>query len=104
MNDIEKVTIIRDLLRRGYIEALKEDGYGKLSEAYMTIQEHYCTFWDYREGKDFFNPESYLVTIYSYMLGPSRTHEFEGKTLSEALDKALDAVKEWVKCYGVGVV
>ena len=37
----------------------------------------------------------WLVEVYSYVLGPERTHEFRGKTALEAIAKAEDAVADW---------
>ncbi len=36
------------------------------------------------------------IWLYCYLLGPHRQYEWQGDTLSEALDKAVDDVNLWI--------
>jgi hypothetical protein len=83
----ETLAEIRRLLAEAYKHYFeKSDGHCKSSEGAIAI--HYPPFfWDpeYHRGK---SPEP-GVEIYSYVLGPHRSHYFDTAT------EALVAVREW---------
>lgn len=79
----EIVKEIKALLKEAYDHYFKHsDGYCKSSEGSISIG--YPTYWNYDED----NKANY-IEIYSYVLGPSRNHDFED------FEKALEAVKDW---------
>lgn len=84
---------LQERVKWGTIEAMKEDGHHKSSEAYMEIG--YCL-------PGMFSNDSapyWQVQIYSYVLGPERMHSWTATTLDGALAKAEEAVDDWVKEY-----
>ena len=84
---------LQELVKWGTLEAMKEDGHHKSSEAYMEIG--YCL-----PGMFSNDPNPYWqVQIYSYVLGPNRMHSWTGKTLDAALALAEAAVEDWTQEY-----
>lgn len=84
---------LQELVKWGTLEAMKEDGHHKSSEAYMEIG--YCL-----PGMFSNNEQPYWqVQIYSYVLGPNRVHSWTASTLDGALAKAEEAVGEWTQEY-----
>ncbi len=84
MTNKEKLIKIRKLLKEAYDHYFKySDGHCKSSEGHISID-----FGDYWSDK---NCELKItgVSIYSYVLGPSRSHYFD------SLDEALDTVVQW---------
>lgn len=80
---LEIVKEIKALLKEAYDHYFKySDGYCKSSEGCITIC--YPTYWNYNDD----NAANY-IEIYSYVLGPSRSHDFED------FEDALKAVKKW---------
>ena len=91
MTDEEKIAeIIRlnDEALDDYFE--RTDGHSKSAEGYVTFETHYGTYWDRRGDDGEFNPFT-RVTIFAYVLGPTRRNEFD------SLDEALEAMREWHK-------
>ncbi len=84
-SDWNKLKQIRQLLKEAYDHYFEfsEDGHCKSSEGHISID-----FGNYWEDK---NCELKItgVNIYSYVLGPSRSHYFKD------LDTALDTVVQW---------
>jgi hypothetical protein len=83
-SDFNKLKKIRQLLKEAYDHYFKySDGHCKRSEGHISID-----FGDYWSDK---NCELKItgVSIYSYVLGPSRSHYFD------SLDEALDTVIQW---------
>lgn len=74
-------------------EALKEDGHHKSDEAMVEVifalpgmfHDDKAPYW--------------RISVYSYVLGPRRNHDFLGKSLAEALAVAESAVSSWVEPY-----
>jgi hypothetical protein len=86
---IMRVCELRSRVIRATLAALKKDGHHKSSEAAteitMTLPNMFAE--DRRP--------SWTVSIYSYVLGPSRNHDWHGQTLDEAIVQAEVAVNEW---------
>jgi len=81
-NDPRLVEIQR-LLTEAYDHYFQHsDGYCKSSEGAVSL--HYPNYFDQRDGVT--EPQ---VSIYSYVLGPSRNHDFPN------LDAALRTVRQW---------
>jgi hypothetical protein len=83
MNEIQE---LREYLLKKYQEWYEnpnEDHHSKRSEGCVTI-----------DFPGFFT-HGYTVSVYSYVFGPSRQHDFTGETLQEAIDKAFKEVKGW---------
>lgn len=79
---------IRRLLTEAYDDYFKRgDGYCKSSEGYIEVR--YPTYFKVRDGHP--SDEATSIGIYSYVLGPSRMHDFD------SFDKALKAVQRWHK-------
>ncbi len=82
--DFETLITIRKLLKEAYDHYFEfSDGHCKMSEGHISL-----SFGDYWKDKDC-ECKITGVEIYSYVLGPSRSHYFDN------LDEALEAVKEW---------
>lgn len=73
---------IRRLLTEAYEHAFQFDGSCKSSEGAITV--HYPPFF-WSHGAN----EEPCVEVYSYVLGPNRSHWFDSST------KALEAVRGW---------
>lgn len=84
---------LQERVKWGTLEAMKEDGHHKSSEAYMEIG--YCLPGMFSND----NAPYWQVQIYSYVLGPNRVHSWTSSSLDGALAKAEEAVDEWVKDY-----
>ena len=77
---------IRRLLKEAYDDYFRrsEDGHCKSAEA--SIEVYYPNYW---EAEEYAPNEACGIGIYSYVLGPSRTHDFP------TFELALEAVKDW---------
>lgn len=84
LEDIDKLAEIQQLLDEGLEHYLTYESHCKSSEGYVSVD--LGTSWERREGK---NP--IRVEVYSYVLGPSRLHDFE------SIDEALTEVRKWHK-------
>lgn len=96
---------VRRCLWKAYSKITKDPNYyGKSSEAYVEVQ--YPNFWAVDNEEDFLKPEGLM--IYSYALGPSRTHYFNfGKkeshpnyytwVSSDPYAKAVEVIEGWLK-------
>jgi hypothetical protein len=84
---------LQELVKWGTLEAMKDDGHHKSSEAYMEIG--YCLPGMFSDDQRPY----WQVQIYSYVLGPNRMHSWTGKTLDAALALAEAAVDDWTREY-----
>lgn len=82
--DINKLTEIQNLLDEGLDHYLQYESHCKSSEGWVSV--NLSNSWDRREGR---NPIE--VEVYSYALGPHRTHYFD------SIDEALEEVRKWHK-------
>jgi hypothetical protein len=82
--DLDNLTEIQRLLDEGLEHYLTYESHCKSSEGAVAV--HFGNSWDRRDGR---NPVS--VTVYSYALGPSRSHDFD------STQEALDEVRKWHK-------
>ena len=82
--DIEKLAEIQRLLDEGLEHYLTYESHCKSSEGYVTVT--LSNSWQRRAGE---NPIG--VEVYSYALGPSRSHFFD------SIDEALAEVQGWHK-------
>ena len=90
MTDEEKIAEIIRLNDEALDNYFKNsDGHAKSSEGYVTLETHYGTYYDRRDDEEF-KPFT-RVTVYGYVLGPHRSHDFK------SLDEALETVREWHK-------
>lgn len=80
--DIDKLSEIQRLLDEGLEHYLTYESHCKSSEGHVTV--HLSNSWQRRAGE---NPIS--VEVYSYVLGPNRTHDFD------SIDEALEEVRKW---------
>lgn len=80
--DIDKLTEIQNLLDEGLAHYLTYEGHCKSSEGHVSV--NLGTSWDRRRGE---NPIT--VDVYSYVLGPERSHSFD------SVDEALKEVRGW---------
>lgn len=83
VEDIAKLEEIRYLHDTALARSLKRDGHSKSSEGSLTIE--LGTYWARADGD---NPKP-GVSLYSYVLGPSRMHHFG------TIDRALETVRGW---------
>jgi len=86
MTNKEKLIKIRQLLKEAYDHYFKySDGHCKSGEGHISVE-----FGDYWSDKKC-ELKITGVCIYSYVLGPSRSHYFD------TLDEALETVVQWHK-------
>ena len=72
---------------------LEEDSYCKSYEGAIELM---CEYPDYFEDERAeAAPNYYRVTLHCYVLGSIRHHEFDGETISEALDMFEKQISEW---------
>lgn len=82
---------IRVMLNEMHIKWRKEgDGHCKSCEGQIELYLHFPNWF---ESDDYINdmPDFVSCTVYSYLFGPSRLHEFE------SLEEAYHEVKQWYK-------
>lgn len=84
-DDVCKLDEFQQIVFDGIEKALRMEGHHKSYEGAIRV----C-LPSYFGG-------SYFVDLDCYVLGPSRHYEWPGKTLSEAVDKAMSEVKTWIK-------
>jgi hypothetical protein len=83
MTNKQKLKEIRRLLKEAYDHYFKHgDGHCKSAEGQISV--HFGNYWT--DGDDLVIRS---VEIYSYVLGPSRSHFFD------TIDEALETVKKW---------
>ena len=87
MTSAEKLKEIMRLLDEAYDHYFEHESHCKSAEGRVSV--HFGTYFDRNEGAPWNQVE--CVEIYSYVLGPSRTHYFD------SLDEALEEVREWHK-------
>lgn len=80
--DLDKLTEIQNLLDEGLAHYLTYEGHCKSSEGHVSVS--FSNSWDRRRGE---NPLT--VEVYSYVLGPHRSHDFD------SIDEALEEVRKW---------
>lgn len=84
--DMECLVEIQRLLDEGLKHYLTYESHCKSSEGNVSIEISFGNSWQRFEGPV---KPTYNVSVYSYALGPHRSHEFEYP------EDALEAVKEW---------
>jgi hypothetical protein len=84
--DIANLTEIQRLLDEGLKHYLTYESHCKSSEGYVSIEISFGTSWERFEGPV---KPTYTVNVYSYALGPHRSHQFDYP------EDALEAVREW---------
>jgi len=85
MTDLEKLEYIHRLLKEAYEHYFEHDNDGhKSGEAHISVD--YGNFWEREEAGGLTITG---VEIYSYVLGPHRTHTFD------SLDEAIQVVEQW---------
>ena len=84
--DLERLEEINRLLYEANSHSLERDGHCKSAEG--SIYLHFGNHWDRLPGEPRKSPS---VSIYSYLLGPHRNHDFDSIT------QALDVVRVWHK-------
>lgn len=85
--DQDKLAEIIRLLDEAYEHYFRlSDGHCKSSEGYVSVSFH-----NYFDRKHDGKTGAGGVEVYSYVLGPNRTHYFD------SLDDALGAVRQWHK-------
>lgn len=81
LSDLEE---INRLLHEANEHSLKRDGHCKSAEGAISL--HFGNHWDRLDEADRRSP---AVSIYSYLLGPHRNHDFD------SIQEALEAVRVW---------
>ncbi|WP_300379670.1 hypothetical protein [Henriciella sp.] len=80
---------MRERLRASTYHEARKDGHGKSSEGAVSISFNLPPVVGDSEAP------YWAVEVFSYVLGPSRLHTFQGATAGEAIGKAEDAVGKW---------
>lgn len=84
-DQLEILGEIRRFLKEAYDDYFKRgDGHCKSSEGYIEVR--YPTYFD---AKDYPDGAAKSLGIFSYVLGPSRMHDFKN------FEDALATVKQW---------
>ena len=63
--------------------------YGKSYEGEMTVSLAFPSYWDRREKV------RWSIRLDCYLLGPARHYVYDGKTLTECMDKLEKDLDEW---------
>lgn len=87
---------LQALLKQGYDHYFEQsDGTHKSAEAQIEVAAHFPNLFesDPYVGS---GPTYWCISVYSYVLGPHRNHDFEGETYDEVYQQAYTAVKSWV--------
>ena len=82
-------------LRKLVFDKIRKSGLasGKSYEGSMSIFIEFPSFWDDEDlEKDAF---SYGIRLFSYLIGPHRHYIWEGRSLTEALNKACKDIAGW---------
>ena len=95
----EKIAYLQDILEKGYNHYFQNsDGYCKSSEGYIEVSFSFPNYFEFKDNNKEKGKSDYcVIKVYSYCLGTSRMHEFEGDTFEEAYNKAKQEVEIWVK-------
>lgn len=94
----KEIKELQALLKKGYDHYFENsDGYHKSSEGLIEVVTCYDNMFGAKPEYVGSKPIYFMVKVYSYVLGPSRMHEFDGKTFEEAYKKAYEAVTGWVE-------
>lgn len=80
--DIDKLAEIQNLLDEGLAHYLTYEGHCKSSEGHVSVS--FDNSWRRRDGE-----AKLTVEVYSYVLGPHRSHDFD------SIDEALEEVRKW---------
>lgn len=92
IKDCIRLVKLQERVRRSTLTALKDDGHHKSSEAMVSAE---LTL----PGMFSNDREPYwTVMVWSYVLGPHRSHTWSAATLPEALAQAESDVAKW--CFG----
>ena len=92
--DRERFDDLRQLVMKAIARELEEDPYCKSYEGAFEWTTCYPNYFDDPDGKA--APESYVLTLHCYILGPSRHYDWIGRTRSEVLDKAEKEIMSWL--------
>lgn len=82
--DLDKLSEIQNLLDEGLEHYLTYESHCKSAEGYVSVS--LSNSWERRDNR---NPIT--VEVYSYALGPNRSHFFD------SIDEALEEVRSWHK-------
>lgn len=82
--------LYRERLFNAIKNALDRDGHHKPYEGELELT---------LVAGSIFEPDKYswCIGLNCYVLGPARAYTFKGSTLKEALDKANEALDQWIK-------
>jgi hypothetical protein len=80
----------RKLVRDGIVKALELDPYHKSFEGRIAYAMSLPGYFDGDE------PERHTLTLFCYVLGPSRHYSWEGTTAKEVLARATADVQRWI--------
>lgn len=74
--------------------ALELDGHHKSYEG--TVELRFPSYFEEeaQSGSGAERPE-YTITLNCYVLGPGRHHQWSGRTIQEAVDKANESLNKW---------
>lgn len=81
-DDLDKLAEIQNLLDEGLAHYFTYDGHCKSSEGHVSVS--FDNSFRRMDGTN-----KLTVEVYSYVLGPHRSHDFD------SVDEALEAVREW---------
>lgn len=84
--ELSNLEEINRLLHEANAHSLEQDGHCKSAEGAISL--HFGNHWDRLNEEDRKSPS---MSIYSYLLGPHRNHDFDSIT------QALDVVRVWHK-------
>lgn len=85
MKNLAEISRLLDEAYKHYFET--SDGHCKSSEGHISV--HFGNFWDRTDRSGYLEVTG--VEVYSYVLGPSRVHDFPSTSA------ALEAVRKWHK-------
>ena len=91
--DYTKLKELRTLLanlHQEWEDDTEKDGHCKMSEGYVSVTLNYDNWFEYKNKQEYIDAvPSLTISVYSYLFGPNRMHDFN------SLDEAILVVKTW---------
>lgn len=86
--------VLRKKLAAYLQDCFENEAYGKWYEGTWTVASIFPDV--YQDPKGELPPESYVIKLDCYLVGPHRHYEWEGKTLDDAFDRCKKQVEIWI--------
>ena len=92
-SDKERFAALRGKVAEMIRKVFEDDCCCKSYEGTWEIKTEYPNYYEDETGTQ--PPKWHCITLHCYVLGPARHYDWNGKTFSEALDKAEREIDKW---------